>query len=277
MTAARPLRAVALAWLACQAAVLHAQEADGPGASRYDSGAALARAIHERPDGDDAATRGAMTLTGGKRRERVRELYTYRRDAGFEGSRTLIRFTRPANIRDTGLLVHNQAGGANDQWLFLPALERVRRLSTENRGGSFVQSELSYEDLEEREPAEDRHRILRRERYGDTPVTVLESVPREASGSIYRKWIRYVHEETLIPVRVDYYRRGPEPVKRLEVQRIERRAGYWTVMTSTMRELGSGRKTVLRVEDVAYDQGLPRELFTARALSEPALEVRYRP
>jgi len=245
--------------------------------SAQDSGMALAEAVHDRPDGEDAASRGTMTLTGGERRERVRETYTYRLDGEGDESWDLIRFTSPANIRDTGLLVHNLPNEVSDQWLYLPALDRVRRVSGDNRGGSFVQSELYYEDLEDRAPAKDRHRILREDSYEGTPVTVLESVPRDAESSVYSKRVSWVHEQTMIPVRVDLYQGGDEPEKRLTVQRIERIQGYWTVMDSVMTELASGRKTVISVEEVAYDQELPRELFSRRALADPAVARRYRP
>ncbi|WP_018876708.1 outer membrane lipoprotein-sorting protein [Thioalkalivibrio sp. ALE31] len=238
----------------------------------------LARAVHERPDGDDAVTRGIMTLTGGGRRERVRESYEYRLDGEEPGaSRNLIRFTSPRNIADTAILVHNHPGGDVDQWLYLPAIQRERRISSENRGGSFVQSELYFEDLEDREPHKDHHRILGEDAYEGTPVTVLESVPVDSGNSVYSKRVSWIHEETLLPLRIDLYEGGEEPAKRLEVQRIEEIQGYWTVTRSSMTDLASGRTTILEVEDVTYNSGLPDELFTLRGLSDPSLARPYRP
>ena len=242
-----------------------------------DEGLTLATAVYELADGEDAASRGTMTLTGGGRRERVRKTYTYRLDGGRDESWNLIRFTEPANIRGTGLLIHNTTQGASDQWLYLPALERVRRVGSDNRGGSFVQSELYYEDLEDRAPRKDRHRILREDTYEGTPVTVLESVPQDATNSVYSKRVRWVHEQTMIPLRVDFYEGSAEPVKRRTVQRIERIQGYWTVMDSVVTDLDSGRKTVLAVEEIVYDQDLPQDLFGRRALGDPAVARRYRP
>ena len=99
------------------------------------TGDALARAVYERADGQDAVISGSMTLQGENSRTRVRRTYTYRLDEEGAASKTLIRFTEPANIAETGLLVHNHADGDTDQWLYLPAARQVRRVSGDNRGG----------------------------------------------------------------------------------------------------------------------------------------------
>lgn len=240
-------------------------------------GQALAEAIYDRPNGRDSVTRGRMTLTGPGRRERVRESYEYRLDGDPGESWNLIRFTSPRNIADTALLIHNHPGGDVDQWLYLPAAQRERRISGENRGGSFVQSELYFEDLENREPDEDKHRIVGIETLEGVEVTVLESIPVDSGNSVYGKRVSWVHEDTLIPLRIDLYKGGEEPVKRMEVQEILEVQGYWTVMRSTMMDLDSGRVTVLEVEDIVYDTDLPRDLFTTRGLADPERARPYRP
>lgn len=249
-----------------------------PVAAADDAGRELAEAVHERPEGNDVVTRGTMTLTGEGRRERVRESYEYRLDGDEPGeSWNLIRFTSPGNIADTALLIHNHPGGDVDQWLYLPATQRERRVSGENRGGSFVQSELYFEDLEDREPHKDDHRILGQDTFQEVEVTILESVPVDPGNSTYSKRVSWIHEETLIPLRIDLYEGGEEPSKRMEVQEMEEIQGYWTVMRSSMTDLDSGRITILGVEDVVYDNDLPRDLFTTRGLADPQRARPYRP
>lgn len=241
-----------------------------------DTGHALAMRVFERPDGNDAVTRGRMTLRGAGARERVRDLFEYRTGGGAE-SRVLIRFTSPANIADTGLLVHNHEAGESDQWLYLPAAQRVRRVSSSNRGGSFVQSDLFFEDLEDRHPDKDQHRILGEEDFEGVTVTRMESVPVEASNSVYSRRESWIHEETLLPLRIDFFQGGDEPAKRLEVQRIEEVQGYWTVMQSTVTTLRTGHQTLIEIDAIVYDQGIDDELFSTRALADPRLEHAYRP
>ena len=240
------------------------------------TGEELARAVYERPDGIEMVSSGTMTLRGAGSRERVRETYIYRTEAGDFESRWLIRFTQPANITGTGLLVHNHGEQETDQWLYLPAAERVRRVSSENRGGNFVQSDIYYEDLQDRLPSEDVHRLLGMGEYQGAATYLLESIPREEAESAYSKRVSWIHPETLIPLRIDFYQGGDEPVKRMEVQRLEQKQGYWTVMASTMTTLRTSHETIMEVESVAYDQGLPDELFSIRALSDVVFEERFR-
>lgn len=264
--------------LTVAALLLNAIVFDGAALAEADQARELAQAVHERPDGDDAVTLGRMILTGGGRRERIRETYEYRREGHEAGaSRNLIRFTSPRNIADTAILIHNHPGGDVDQWLFLPALQRERRISSENRGGSFVQSELYFEDLEDREPHKDRHRILGEESYEGTPVTLLESIPVDPDNSVYSKRLSWIHEETLVPLRIDLFEGGETPSKRMKVQRIDDIQGYWTVTRSSMTDLESGRTTILEIDEVIYNSGLPRDLFSIRGLADPSLARPYRP
>ncbi|MCG5528040.1 MULTISPECIES: outer membrane lipoprotein-sorting protein [Halorhodospira] len=241
------------------------------------SGEELAQAVFDRPDGDDLVTRGTMTLTGERSRDRVRESFEYRLDGEDGESWSLIRFTSPANIEDTALLVHNHPDGESDQWLHLPAADRVRRVSGDNRGSSFVQSDLYFEDLEDRRPEEDEHRLIGTDTYGGREVWLLESKPVEADNSTYSRRLRWIDPDTLVELRIDFYRGGEDPIKRLEVQELEKIDGYWTVTRSTMSHLEQGTQTVLEVDDTRYDQGLPQDLFTSRVLSNPSRERPFRP
>lgn len=241
------------------------------------AGLELARQVHDRPTGDDAVTRGTMTLSGGGSRDRVRDFFEYRRDGEGSESWVLVRFTAPVNIADTGLLVHNHTDGATDQWLYLPAAQRVRRVSSANRGGSFVQSDLFFEDLEDRLPEEDHHRLLGEEAFQGVVVKMLESVPVDPANSVYSRRVSWIHPETLLPLRIDYFQGGDEPFKRFETQRIDSVQGYWTVMASTMTTLATGHQTQMSVQTVVYDQGLPESLFSARALADSQFEQTYRP
>lgn len=240
------------------------------------TGDSLAREIYERADGRDSVTAGRMTLKGKSSRERVRETVTYRREDESDASRALVRFTAPANIADTGLLVHNHTDGNTDQWLYLPAAKQVRRVSSDNRGGSFVQSDLYFEDLQERRPDEDVHTYLGLDDSSGQPLHKLESVPRDAANSAYSRRVSWVHPPTLIPVRIDFYEGGDAPSKRLEVLSIENVQGYWTVMASRMTTLRSGHETLMEVDSVRYDQGLPEDLFSVRALSDTVFERAFR-
>lgn len=243
-----------------------------------EDGASLARLVHERPDGDDAVTQGRMILQERGRSPRERSTLEYRLDLPEGETRTLVRFLSPADVDGTGLLVHDHADGSSDQWLYLPALDRSRRIASGRRGGRFVGSDLFFEDLEDRQPDLDEHRLLGETDYEGTPVLKLESVPVAEDNSVYSKRISWVHVDTRTPLRVDFYQTGADdPVKNWTVQRLDRVDGYWTVMESTVQDLTSGHRTRLIVDSITYDSGLTEDLFTNRGLTDPDWERRFRP
>lgn len=243
-----------------------------------DAGLALARKVYDRADGQDASSVVTMALTEEGRSPRERSMVLYRRN-GAEGEvSTLIRFTAPADIEGTGLLTLDAADGDSRQSIYLPALQRVRRVDSKRKGGRFVNSDYYFEDLRDRKPAMDVHRIVGREPIDGVACEVLESVPVEAGNSVYLRRVSWIDPASLLPLRIDFYEKDPaQPAKRLTVSAREQIQGYWTVTDSTMMDLRSGHRTRLKVERIVYDRSLPERLFSSRALEQERMEKEFRP
>jgi hypothetical protein len=172
----------------------------------------------------------------------------------------------------------DKADGDADQWLYLPALDRVRRISSDRKGGRFVGSDLYFEDLQERKPSKDRHRLLGKQTENGILCDVLESVPVDPKDSVYSKRISWIDPATAIPQRVDYFEKNADtPSKRWLLRGKKRNQGYWTLTDSRMIDLSSGHETRMVVDVALYDQRLPAKLFTSQALADESLESEYRP
>ena len=249
-----------------------------PLSAMADEASDLAQRVYDRPNGRDLTTLGRMVLTEKDRAPRIREIVTYRLDKSGGETANLIRFLDPEDIAGTGLLSIDKADGSTDQWLYLPALDRVRRISSDRKGGRFVGSDLYFEDLQERKPSKDRHRILGKQTENGILCDVLESVPLDADDSVYKKRISWVDSATAIPQRVDYFEKDINtPSKRWLLRSKKRNQGYWTLTDSRMIDLVSGHETRMVVDVVLYDQNLPVKLFTSQALADESLESEYRP
>jgi hypothetical protein len=276
-SAFRPARAVA-ARAGLAALVWCALAAAGGAALASDDAARLAQAVHDRPAGRDVTTLTRMELTEPGRAPRVRTLVTYRQARADGSIANLLRFLGPEDIAGTGLLGIDRPDGTSDQWLYLPALDRVRRVAGDRRGGRFAGSELYFEDLQQRQPGLDRHRLLGRETVDGVVCEVLESVPIDAASSAYRRRVSWIDPQTLLVMRVDFFERDPGvPSKRWLLGSRRQVQGYWTVTESRMTDLGSGRETRMLVEQVQYDRRLPARLFTPQALADERLEAEHRP
>ena len=247
-------------------------------AALADDGAALAQRVYDRPDGKDSTSSVTMSLTETGKPARLRSMVVFRANAPDGQVSTLIRFMDPADIQGTGLLTVDGADGVTNQWIYLPAMQRVRRVDSNRKGGRFVNSDYFFEDLRDRKPSMDTHKLLGRERVGDTECEMLESVPVDATNSVYARRVSWIEPKSLLPLRIDFFERSADqPSKRLSVIKREQVQGYWTVIDSTLSDLASGHQTRLTVGRVLYDRNLPESLFTARALAEERAEREFRP
>jgi len=248
-----------------------------PNGPRED-GAALAQRVYDRPAGDDVSARILMRLHDNRGEPRERVMYSYAKDKGRAERWTLLRFIEPADIAGTGLLTLNYPGDVSDQWLYLPALDRVRRIASTRKGGRFVGSDFFYEDLMDRQVEMDNHRLLGTELLLGVECEVLESTPIEPGNSVYTRRIAWIHPELDLPLRVDFYQNNSEePVKRLQASEIRRVQGFWTVFDSTMHDLISGHRTQMLTLDIKYNQDLPDELFQQRSLADETVATPFRP
>lgn len=218
-----------------------------------------------------------MILQDGNGRTRERQFYSYRKDVDNGDVDFLMRFTIPADVEGTGLLTLSHPDGENDQWVYLPALENVRRIAGDRKGGRFVGSDLYYEDLQDRKVSQDTHTYIGQEEYNGAKCDVIESIPVTPDNSSYSKKVAWIHPQTMIPVRIDFYRDGRNtPMKRLEVKKIDQINGYWTVMETKITDLDENHITFMKNEAVTYDTDLPDELFSEAFLQNPEREKSYR-
>ncbi|MET0081725.1 MAG: outer membrane lipoprotein-sorting protein [Sedimenticola sp.] len=249
-----------------------------PAIAGDDPARALAEAVYNRPAGKDVTSRVSMILTGKGVETRTRQLALFRMDKGAGERWSLMRFSLPADIKDTGLLTLDHPGDESDQWIYLPALDRVRRISSSRKGGRFVGSDFTYEDLRDREPDMDNHKIIGQSKVGGIKCEVVVSTPIDKSNSIYSKRVSWIHRRTRTALRVDFYQSGArKPVKRLMARKLKKTQGYWTVLESTMYDLKTGHKTKLATSKVKYDQGLPESLFSRQGLADASRGEKYIP
>lgn len=237
-----------------------------------DEGMELATKVYNRPAGKDARSEVTMILMGGKRKQRIRKLISYKLDKGGGERWNVMRFTAPADVENTALLTKDHPGDDSDQWIYLPALDRVRIISSKRKGGKFVGSDFTYEDLRDREPDMDTHTIEGTEKIGGVECVKLVSIPVDPDNSIYTKRISWIHESSLTPLQVDLFQKNKsKPVKRLKAKKLKKIQGIWTILQSTMYDLKKGNITRLATGKVEYDIGISEDFFSQRGLSDSSL------
>ncbi len=229
------------------------------------SGRDLAQLVHDRNVGDDTVSRQIMELIPARGQKRTRELTIIGMDQGAV-RKTLIRFISPADINGTGFLSIENEHGGTDQFLFLPALNRTRRIVAGQKGRSFVNTDFTYEDMERRPVDDSEHAVIGEESLGGVDCWILESRPKPGTDSQYSMVRAWVAQDMHLALRVDFFAGGEEPVKRYTVLQLEHIQDIWTETKVTMEDLQSGHQTILETTEIRYNTGLADSAFTQQAL-----------
>jgi outer membrane lipoprotein-sorting protein len=220
--------------------------------------------------GSDGRARVKMTITDEQGRTRVKEFTILRKDVEDETDgeqKFYVYFHEPADERGTVFMVHKHIGRDDDRWLYLPALDVVKRIAASDERTSFVGSHFFYEDVSGRGIEEDEHELT------DTTDTyyVLKNTPKDASTVEFDSYTMWIHKDTFIPVSIKYEKNG-EVYREATTLSVEDVEGYKTVAESSMTDDNMGGKTVIEYSNVDYDIGLPEDIFTERYLRNPPME-----
>ncbi len=198
-----------------------------------------------------------------ERRLRIQTLEAPRED---EGEKSLVVFDEPRDIKGTALLSYAHILEPDDQWLYLPALKRVKRISSINKSGSFVGSEFAYEDITGQELGKYGYRWLRDEDCGDLDCFVVERRPRyENSG--YARLITWYDKAEYRIQRVDYYDLKDRFLKTLTFGEYRQYQGkFWRPHRLVMESERTGKTTRLVYENYEFQTGLNENDFSQSSL-----------
>lgn len=230
-------------------------------AQTYATAEELIAAVDARPEPATSQATLTMIITTANGQTLTREMRTW--SAGTHSR--IIKFTAPADIAGSGFLTLKAADGSEERMVYLPALDRVRRIAGGQQGDAFFGSDFSYEDITGIDQDDYTHTLLE---VRDGPTYVVQAVPTAASGSSYDRLVLEVPEATLIPQRVEYYRAG-DLAKVLTVSGLVEVDGYTVAGERLMQSMEAGEVstfTVIRQSDMVLDADLPSDLFTERFL-----------
>jgi outer membrane lipoprotein-sorting protein len=223
--------------------------------------------VYTRPTGENMYAELTMTITNSRGSTRDRSISQYRISDDAAGvEKKIMFFTAPADVRNTSFLSWSYADGRNDdQWMYLPALRRVKRIAAGNTTDSFMGSDFTYDDMGERHPSEDTHTILREESYRGSPCYVVESVPNDSSSLVSRT-LSWVVKDEWIGLKKEYYDDSGKLVKTLNIDEAKKVDGYWVISDMTMTDLQKKSSTRIRMENVNFSRSLNGSLFTERQM-----------
>jgi outer membrane lipoprotein-sorting protein len=221
--------------------------------------------------GSDGKAKVSMTITDSQGRVRTREFIILRRDESDGGEQQFyVYFRKPSDVRKMVFMVHKKVGKDDDRWLYLPALDLVKRIAASDKRTSFVGSHFLYEDVSGRSVREDTHTLLE----VTDDFFILNNVPKDLSSVEFSSYKIWIDRTTFMPMKAEYIDSKGRTYRLVEALEVKDIQGHPTVIKSRVQDLVNGGDTVSVFSDVAYDIGLGKDIFTERYLRRAPKEVR---
>jgi hypothetical protein len=225
--------------------------------------------VYQQDTSRDSAWRGTMDVYDKKGNAR-RKKFTLRKLGGLGDSKTMVRFTEPAEVRGVGLLSINEGGTADRQWMYTPAIQRVRRIASQERRQRFIGTDFTNEDMAERVLDDYTYKMLGEGEVVDGRKTSkIEGRPVSAGKSQYAYVYLWVPQDLPYVVLAEMYDKQGQRQRVLKAGNLEKVSGIWVAKRLEMSTPGEGTRTVLMLEEIRFNVGLKEDMFTQQALEKP--------
>ena len=243
------------------------------------TGLEIMQKVQDRDDGDNIISNMQMQLIDKNGHKRVRDMKTYSKDIG-DDEKKLIFFLSPSDVKNTAFLTYDYKSEEkdDDQWLYLPALNKTKRIPASDKDSSFMGSDFSYFDMTEPVLSDFNIKLIKesvvKRKSGNEKVWIVEMTPktdevRDETG--YLKSVAYVRQDNYMLTRAKFYLKKAKRVKYMDVKKVEKIDGI-DVATITVMTMKKGKrtihKTILIQSDVKMNQNLKEDMFSIRTIEK---------
>jgi len=231
--------------------------------------------VEARDDGDNQTSDMEMILIDKRGKKRIRRLGIFSKDKG-EDTLKLMFFRHPADVKDTAFLTYDYDNPSkdDDQWLYLPALRKTKRIASSDKSGSFMGSDLNYSDMTDRN-LEDYDFTLKKEmEVKGVKTWLIESIPRTKKvikETGYKKSLIIVRQDNYFVIRAIHWENDGGYLKYVDVKNLELIDGVWVATEMHVTKKKNKQlvhKTILKLDNVKFNQNLDYELFTVRRMEK---------
>lgn len=230
------------------------------------SGQQIMEKVYHNPSGDDTQGLLSMTLTNSRGEQRVRTLKQYIKDDG-KMEKKIMFFVSPADVKGTSFMNWSYSDGrSDDQWIYLPALKRTKRISSDGKSDYFMGSDFTYDDLGDRHPNQDSHKLLREETIDGKECYVVESTPKE-DDYMYSKTITWVMKDNYLGLKREFYDDRDKLLKVLTIKKFDKINGFWTILETEMHNVQKDHRTTMKFSEVEKNKGINESKFTERSMT----------
>ena len=237
------------------------------------TGHEIAQKVHDRDEGDNSTSKMKMILIDKNGKKRIRDLKTFTKEKG-EDKLKLMFFLTPADVKNTGFLTYDyeDSNKDDDQWLYLPELQKVKRIASSDKSSSFMGSDFTYSDMTSRNVDDYTYKVMKEptvqgHKTWQMLVTPKSNKTIEETG--YTKSIVFIRQDNFVIIQALNYIKAGKKLKYMMVKELKKIDGIWTALEMQMVTKKGKKmlhKTVFRFSDVKYNQNLDESFFTTRTL-----------
>ncbi len=217
------------------------------------------------PTGDDQTSVLTMTLINKSGQTRVRKIQQFTKDFG-DTEKSIMFFLSPADVKNTSFMNWSyDSDKADDQWIYLPALKKVKRISSDSKSDYFMGSDFTYDDLGDRKLDADVHKLLREETVDGVECYVVESVSKD-EDYMYSKTVTWIRKSNFVGLKKEFYDEDEELLKTLSIKNLKEIDGIWVITRSEMENVQKNHKTTMELSSIKINTGVPASKFTERMM-----------
>jgi outer membrane lipoprotein-sorting protein len=223
--------------------------------------------VYNRDVGEDMTADLTMTLTNSAGNNRIREIKQFSKDFG-DMEKKIMFFVSPADVKNTSFMnwSYDKVGKDDDQWIYLPALKKTKRISSDSKSDYFMGSDFTYDDLGDRQPNQDVHKLLHEEKVNGEDCYVVESVSKD-KNYMYSKTITWIIKDKWIGLKKEFYDEDEDLLKILKVNKYEDISGFWIITNTEMKNEQKDHKTIMILKNVKINTGIDDGKFTERIMT----------
>lgn len=216
--------------------------------------------------GNDGSAQARMIIVDENGQKQMRQFIILRQDEKDLGDQNmLVFFSRPSNVKGTVFRVEKHTKQDDNRWLYLPALDLVKRISAGDKRTSFVGSHFFYEDVSGRNPNEDSFSLLSEDENSYT----IKALPKNKHSVEFNYYVINISKNNFLPTESTYFNESNQPIRKMTVLNVKDVAGNATVMKSRITDLTNNSYTEMQFRKVKYDIGLPKNIFSERSMRTP--------
>lgn len=234
----------------------------------------LMQQVQTQASSSDEVVKIAMQLVeaNGKTSNRQATFYRKQREPNVLADMKLIRFSSPAELNGSAVLIYENKGRADDQWLYLPAYRTSRKVPSSNRSDRYMGTDFFYEDVSNDKIEQNKYVVSGQEKIAGRNYIIVEQTPQNEElkkESAYGRKLQWVDPERFIVAKIDYFDKTGRLFKRMEATGAVQVSGRWRWSEMTMSDLTDNHKTLIQYRDRKIDGGLDEGVFSVRSLERP--------